>query len=154
MSSATMALKTASARRRPASRSSASSHSVNTISSHFPIISKPATTLGKQIKVPGSHWEGRLAEKKNTMRDVLVHHLRLHCPAHLPRRVQSLLHSSWRRSRACPSTCPSACPGARLRAYPTTPLTALFLALLFARWTRPRSLHLPRTSPAALDPGS
>ena len=64
MSSATMALlKTASARRRPAS-SSASSHSVNTISSHFPIISKPATTLGKQIKVPGSHWEGRLTEEK------------------------------------------------------------------------------------------
>ena len=40
---------------------------MNTISSHFPIISKPATTLGKQIKVPGSHWEGRLAEGKNTM---------------------------------------------------------------------------------------
>ena len=35
---------------------------------HFPLISKPATTIGKQIKVPGSHWEGRLAEdEENTM---------------------------------------------------------------------------------------
>ena len=45
------------------------------------------------------------------------------------------------------------CPkDARLRAYPTTPLTALLLALLFARWTRPRSLNLPRTSPRRSGP--
>ena len=35
---------------------------------HFPLISKPATTIGKQIKVPGLHWEGRLTEEeKSTM---------------------------------------------------------------------------------------
>ena len=47
---------------------------------HFPLISKPATTIGKQIKVPGSHWEGRLAEdEENTPlpEGASVVHLRL-----------------------------------------------------------------------------
>ena len=52
---------------------------------HFPLISKPATTIGKQIKVPGSHWEGRLAEdEENTMYlCTIVDFIALHTFPHL-----------------------------------------------------------------------
>ena len=119
------------------------SHSVNTISSHFPIISKPATTLGKQIKVPGSHWEGRLTEEKNTMYSCSITSTSLPCtPSSAGAKSAAFKLETLPR---LPQHLPQCtCPGARLRAYPTTPLTALLLALLFARWTRPRSLN---TSP-------
>ena len=92
---------------------------MNTISSHFPIISKPATTLGKQVKVPGSHWEGRLTEGKNTMYlCTIFDFIALHTFLGGGCKVCCTQAGDAPAPTPAPAPAPR-CPGARLRAYHT-----------------------------------